>query len=206
VLPRAPVGQANLGGAVTTLQLDEDADTLLVWGRRGFYGGYRGFYGGYRGFYGGYRGFYGGYYPRYYSYGGYYPRYYGGYYPGYYNYYYPRYYYNYYPSYYWGCSLGDSLGNAGVVTVLGGEPQPAAPAQASPQPQPSQGNYPYDGGPANPVPLPGTEPKPATPPQPTVPLEGRVVSLPSKPGKYVYPAYGEQFTRTSAPSGTVVKR
>src|SRR5262245_50620067 len=75
VLNRAAAEPAGLSGGVMTLGLDQDdADTIAVWGRRGFYGGgYRGwggYGGGFRswGGYGGYRGFYGGYsyYPRYY--------------------------------------------------------------------------------------------------------------------------------------------
>lgn len=209
------------GGEAMTLQLNGDADTVPVWGHRGYWGGgYRGYWGGgYRGYWGGYGGYggyggWGGYYPRYYSYGGYYPRYYGGYYggfyPGYSNYY-PRY-YGYYPSFYWGCSIDGGVGAAGEVTVLNGTPATTIPSNPQPyssQPvvpqQPSTGTYPYNGGPTNPVPAPGAEPRPTNTPQPTVPLEGRVVSLPSKPAKYVYPAYGEQPTRTPAvTSGTLV--
>jgi hypothetical protein len=60
--------------------------------------------------------------------------------------------------------------------------------------------YPYDGGPQYPVPMPGgygVNP-PAAPtrtPPATVPLEGRVVSLPAQTGgqtqRYSYQAYGE---------------
>jgi hypothetical protein len=59
-----------------------------------------------------------------------------------------------------------------------------------PKPVPTDGTFPYDGGPRNPPPMPKSGPifndAPAT-----LPLAGRVVSLP-KP-KYVYPAYGEKL-------------
>jgi hypothetical protein len=71
------------------------------------------------------------------------------------------------------------------------------------------GTYPYDGGPRAPVPLPKTiEPAPAAvprTPKPTVPLEGRRVSLPKQETKWAYPAYGEQPRQTSfATERTVV--
>jgi hypothetical protein len=231
VLSSAPTVPSGItgGGDVMTLQLDKDADTVPVWGHRGYWGGgYRGWGGGYRGYWGGgYRGYWGGYgggyggwggyYPRYYSYGGYYPRYYGGYYPYSYSYYYPSYSYGYYPGFYWGCSLDCSPNSAGATTVLNDKPSATPPAYSQPYQQPSSqpsvpqqsqqnGTYQYDGGPSNPVPMPKTEPRPTTPTQPSVPLEGRVVSLPSKPGKYVYPAYGEPVTRTSGNGTTVTRR
>jgi hypothetical protein len=65
--------------------------------------------------------------------------------------------------------------------------------------------YPYDGGPANPVPgtkpMPRAEPQPAAPsaaPQRSVPMEGRAVSLPRSASKWTYPAYGEQARRAPA--------
>jgi hypothetical protein len=73
--------------------------------------------------------------------------------------------------------------------------------------------YPYDGGPADPVPMPKApqteEKKPSAPPM--VPLEGRTVSLPAKPAakpKYTYPAYGEEPGRTGFAQDrvTVVKQ
>jgi hypothetical protein len=221
--PAVPTSGITGGGDVMTLQLDRDADTVPVWGHRGYWGGgYRGYWGGgYRGYWGGgYRGYWGGYggwggyYPRYNSYGGYYPRYYG-YYPSY-SYYYPSYSYSYYPGFYWGCSLDCNPNSAAVTTVLNDTPNANPPAYSQPYQQPynqpsvpqqsqQNGTYQYDGGPSNPVPMPKTEPRPTTPTQPSVPLEGRVVSLPSKPGKYVYPAYGEQATRTSG-NGTAVTR
>jgi hypothetical protein len=56
--------------------------------------------------------------------------------------------------------------------------------------------YPYDGGPRSPVPLPQTTPQQPTPAQPmntppTLPLEGRSVSLPVQKTQWAYPAYGE---------------
>jgi hypothetical protein len=149
-------------------------------GYRGHWGGYRGYYGGYRGYsgyrgwgYGGYRGWgYGGYYRPYY-YGGFYrPYYYGGYssyYPYYYGY--SPYYYGVYsaPYYYGGYSApyyGISYGNytnpyygigAGVQL---GTSDPSLPSPSNPYVLPAPRattpqTFPYDGGPANPVPLPG---------------------------------------------------
>jgi hypothetical protein len=59
-------------------------------------------------------------------------------------------------------------------------------------------SYPYDGGPQAPVPMPGNNgvnPPVAptrTPPVATVPLEGRLVSLPGPAQRLSYPAYGER--------------
>jgi hypothetical protein len=63
--------------------------------------------------------------------------------------------------------------------------------------QPAPGTYPYDGGPANPVPPAKRENKP---PNATMPLEGRTVSVPAPATpKYAYPAYGEERTPKSSP-------
>jgi len=215
--------------------------------RGGYYGGYRGYgYGGfyrpfYGSYYGGYRGYgYGGYgYGGYgYGYASYYrPFYYGGYYarPYYYgaSYYYP----SYYSSYYYPCA-STVVSSTPVVAVYSSSyttPQVVQPGAALlPQPQvmpqmPSaapNGNqtFPYDGGPGTPLPMPGPDANPIggpSTPRPTVPLEGKFVSLPqettggiglidtaslatvswrpvstSQPAtatnRYHYPAYGEQ--------------
>ena len=185
----------TLGGA------DADADTLEVRGWRGGYGygGYRGgYYGGYRGgYYGGYRGYYGGY-ARGYGWGGYYPRvsYYSYgyrpyYYSSYYSYYQP-YVYSYYPNYCYGIS-DTQLTPSPKLNVQPVPPMETVPeTQLKPTMPPASGPYQYDGGPSNPVPMPqGT--RPGTNPRPTVPLEGRSVSLPSTTttAKYTYPAYGQ---------------
>jgi len=160
---------------------------------RGFYGYGRGFYGYGRGFYGYGRGFYGyGYglgYARYY-----YPRY------GYYNsYYYPSgsYYYSdpcYYPISQPGIQVSAS---ADVLNV------PYTPNTLQ-TPVPDGRTFPYDGGPRPSVPMPNADPSPtripvpATVPAPTVPLDGRAVSLPAPtPAKFAYPAYGELPRTTS---------
>jgi len=208
------------------------------------YGGYRGYgYGGYYrpsyygGYYGGYRGYgYGGFYRPFY-YGGYYarPYYYGSYYyPSYYSaYYYPSYYSAYYP-----CAttvanstpLATVYSSGSYATPQVTQPGPALlpQPQAVPQmPPPANGNqtFPYDGGPRAPLPMPGLDANPTGgpgTPRPTVPLEGKFVSLPqettggiglidtaslstvswrpvstSQPAtspttRYHYPAYGEQ--------------
>lgn len=179
---------------------------------KGFYGGYRGFYGGYnKGFYGYNRGFYTGF-NRGFSNGFYRPYYYGGFYPRYYSsFYYPRYYSGfsfsfgyrpyysyYYPRYYYPVSLSVPT----TVISLGGY-RPAyslSPADDYYMPQvPQSGDFPYDGGPANPVPMPRADTSNGSPP-PTVPLDPRVVSVPAptKPTtKFAYPAYGEKPTKTS---------
>ena len=86
---------------------------------------------------------------------------------------------------------------------------------------PSNGDFPYDGGPQAPVPMPAPngDINPAGQPRPNVPLDGKLVSLPTEPSggfapvttpetqrlryvvptttktptpRVVYPAYGEQ--------------
>lgn len=170
--------------------------------RGGFgYGGYRGGfgYGGYRGFgYGGYRGYgYGGYYrPAYYrggfglglglglGYGGYYGGGYGGYYGG--SYYSTPAYYSqpYYSSYYYSpCASASAVVAPQTLTIT----QP---------PAPSDGTYPYDGGPAGsyfaPMPAPtGTQYRGESP------RDGRLVSIPAESSGYRFLAFGEQPTEPS---------
>lgn len=179
------------------------------WG--GGYGGYRGYYGGYRGgYYSGYRGYYGGgYYRPYYA--SYYRPYYGyggGYYGGGLGYggFYTNYYNSYYPSYYGGgCGvyLGISGGSAvaGVPTVVPGT-NFARPVDTQPMAQPvppgGDGTFPYDGGPANPVPLPKIDPQAIPPANPSatatdLPVSGKAKS-PFVPATtpYKYKAYGEK--------------
>lgn len=73
------------------------------------------------------------------------------------------------------------------------------PQQANPPFAPSPGTFPYDGGPANPVPMPAPTPAPMTHPQSVPALELRQVSFPSSRLKFAYPAYGDQrTTETSA--------
>jgi hypothetical protein len=68
---------------------------------------------------------------------------------------------------------------------------------AAPMMPPADTTYPYDGGPSVPAPMPRVVPAPSSVPPP-VPADGRVVALPKKsPGKWAYPAYGEQPRRTS---------
>jgi hypothetical protein len=66
-------------------------------------------------------------------------------------------------------------------------------------PAPAEGTYPYDGGPANPVPMPQAQPPaPNRAAPPTTLPEGRAVSLQSKTPKYKYAAYGEKPSRPAA--------
>jgi hypothetical protein len=215
-LKKAPTPAASLN-----LNLeDKDADTLDT----GYRGGYRGgFHGGFHGGYG-YRGYYHhgyhssfrfsfGFYPRYY---GYYPRSYYGYYPSYYPYY-SGYSINVYrPAYYYPrtviiasepyyCPIDTTtITPMPCTTTLEYGPStnsgaPSAEALPAPKPLPQpQGTYPYDGGPRVPVPMPKTDPAPMAAPPATVPLEGRSVSLPARPAKLSYPAYGEQPIRPTA--------
>jgi hypothetical protein len=199
---------ANSDAPTLTLgNASADADTLDVrWGGGHFHGGYaRGFHGG---FYGGYaRGFHGGFYGGGVAYRGYYgfrASYSTGYayYPGYYGY--STYYY--YPSY--SCypisqpvvtvTPSIALNIRPATPIMPPADAPPAQLQTLPRPVPAvpnDGTYPYDGGPRVPVPMPQVEPAPAkTAPRPTVPLEGRPVSLPAEKTvkKYVYRAYGEK--------------
>jgi hypothetical protein len=64
-------------------------------------------------------------------------------------------------------------------------PRPVKPGQPN-------GTYQYDGGPANPVPMPRAEPAPSRAAPRTIVPEGRVVSFESKAPKYSYSAYGEK--------------
>lgn len=173
------------------------------------WGGYRG-YGwggyGYRGYgWGGYRGYgWGGYYRPYWGYGwgGYYRPYWGwgGYYSygyPYYSYGYPYYYYPSYSYYYYPTALSYDPSALSYYYNNSTE-SPATDLNIRPRtltPAPADGTYPYDGGPKNPVPMPQpkSDPTPMKRPQPTVPLEGKVVSLTPAPSpvKYTYPAYGE---------------
>jgi len=195
-------------------------------GYGGYYGGYRGYgYGGYRGYYGGYRGYgYGGYYGGYrgYGYGGYRGGYYGGYRGGYGGYYgislplvTPA--ISVYSTVIEDCPYSYDGGLYGY-SPINSDPNETPTfrlAQAPPQEQPYAGGayvnpsagssqtFPYDGGPRVVAPSLEAAPTPRliqpAAPQPTVPLEGRPVSLPAvKPAtKFAYPAYGEEPTRTS---------
>jgi hypothetical protein len=189
--------------------------------RGGYYAGYRGgYYGGYRGYYGGYRGYYGGYRPYYSSY--YYRPYYGGYYGGYGGYGYGGY-YSSYPLYYGGGYCISDVGAVGVYPIYSQrsvvvgqsatysvEPQPQPLTQQYPTPLPQMpradegGTFPYDGGPKAPVPVPQTseDARPMLAPRFRPQAEETVVSLKptlaqeKKSGKWNFPAYGEQATRS----------
>jgi hypothetical protein len=182
-------------------------------GHAGFRGyGYRGFGYGYRGFGYGYRGF--GYGWRGYGYGYYWP-FYGGYYS---SYYYPSYYYPYYvdPYYYSpydyysvypisGVSVATpsfSL-RLGSTSALQSVPYPQAlPPDAAPR------TYPYDGGPAVPVPMPKDAPDQLNAPRPLpdAPAD-RSVSLPASGGsKFAYPAYGDKPQKTQFAADRVEKK
>jgi hypothetical protein len=61
----------------------------------------------------------------------------------------------------------------------------------APRVNPKNNTFPYDGGPANPVPMPQAEPAPNRAAPATIIPGGRVVSLQTKAPKYSYLAYGE---------------
>jgi hypothetical protein len=182
--------------------------------RGGYYGGY-GYRGGYYGGgYGGYGGYGGGYYGG--GYGGYYAvPYYGGYGYGGYGYYgcsdvvgadlYPV------------CSRTVVVQPATTYYYV----VPPAQVQVRPQlqtqpvpvmPKADDGTFPYDGGPKSPVPMPQTleSARPTLVPPQARPQSGEtLVSLPApklieakrpeakQTGKWNYPAYGEQATRSN---------
>jgi len=75
----------------------------------------------------------------------------------------------------------------------------AAPQNAAPQPS----TFPYDGG-APRVPLPGETAPMSVPQRSTIPLEGKLVSLPATKGSsYTFRAYGENML-TPAPAPDTV--
>jgi hypothetical protein len=199
----------------------------FVGGRGGFVGHHGGYYGGYRGgYYGGYRnnfrvnvGFYGG------GYGGY-GGYYGGYYSPYYSSYYSPYNYGYSPYIYSSpayyapyCAptvyYTPTYSTYVVSGVQGGQQQPPAAYRPAAQVIPVQptplipmkpadgGTYPYDGGPANPVPLPKDGQSYYQPGNGGT-GDGRLVGLPvgqkfapQTSGNFAYPAYGDNLQRTT---------
>lgn len=199
----------TLGGQGTAADAATQ-DTELTHGYRkygGYYGGYGNYYGyrgGYGGYYGGYRGGYGGYGRYYGGYGGY-GRYYGGYNsfyfsyrPAYYNYYRPYYYRPYYSNYYYpgygsgfyfGFRISGDADALNTLTVPLGSAKPVA--------QPTQpiapGNNPfrYDGGPANPIPLPAPDTKPMPPASPPG-ANDLPISIAPKKTTSKFKAYGER--------------
>ena len=208
-LSGGPTGATMTLGGTGTVEDAATEDIELAhykkFGYYGGYGGYKGYYGGYRGFYGGsgYRGFYpgyGGYGYRNFGYSGY-RGFYG--YPSF-GYSRPFYGYGYRPYYpYYGGSgffIGfrisadtDALNTPAVP--LGGSVKPAQPAQPMMVPLgPDNGTFPYDGGPAKPVPLPTPDAKPMTPPAPQPGANDLPVSLKPKIGitPPKYKAYGEK--------------
>ncbi len=184
-----PSTTMTLGGKGTAEQAATE-DNELARGYR-HYGGYRGWGGGY----GGYRGYYGGgYYTGYRSYNvGYYrPAYY---YPP--RVYYPT--YPVYPTYYNGCSTGTgfTLGIGGnsapTVTLSSGLSRPVPQPMAQPT-APGDGTFRYDGGPANPVPMPKADPQQIPPAGTSSAATDLPVSLKPKTttSPYKYKAYGEK--------------
>ena len=153
--------------------------------------------------------------PRFYYYGYYGPRFYSSYYYGYYGsryIYAPSYYvpiYTYSAFGYFPCADVITTPSRSVplmprvvepapakpeTTLPAPTPAPAKPAPATPAPAP--GTFQYDGGPTQPIPMPGSTPDSSMgiPKRPEV-YTDFVVSDPPMPrrssGKWVYPAYGE---------------
>lgn len=200
---------------------DLDADTIQTrhYGFRGGFVGYRGgVWGGHRGWgWGGHRGWgwaghrgwgWGGFHPVYRGFhGGYFgPRYVGGLYTYYPSFYSSPVYYSYpvYSTYYYSpCALV----TAAPTTTLQYRIVPSTPAPAPSTPTPADpappmpnadGTYPYNGGPAAPVPMPRGGDEAMTLPRVPTPVVDRWVSLKAEPvtGKYIYPAYGETPRRS----------
>lgn len=230
----------KVGDASTTkLAWDGQDDTVLTRGFRGGFGhgGYGGVRGGFAvGFRGGvYGGFRGGYYGGFRGYNSFYRPfvsvgfnrgYYGGYGYGGYGYgysYYPTYYApSYYaaPLYYSQPCYTYPISGYGTGGALTYQPMIVNPAQQQqqqqlPQPysmpmKPSDGTYPYDGGPTAPVPLPKETVPAYQPGSKIVPAsDGRLVSLPNgqpkaTTGGFAYPAYGEQQATTFASDRAIV--
>lgn len=196
----------TLGGKGTAAEAaTSPEDTELTWGYRGYYGGYRGYY-GWGGGWGGYRwgvnrnyllfhpfrpfvnvrkavfnpyyygpGYYGGYYGGYGGWGGGY-RYGGG-----------------YGGYCVGINGTEQDTSAPAISLnLAAAKNPfatAAPPSTEPE---ADGTFRYDGGPANPIPLPKPDATPKTtavPPSPGLPVSLKK-ETPSSP--YRYKAYGEK--------------
>jgi hypothetical protein len=213
----------TLGGTGTAAQAAADDDTELTHGYRRGYGGYRGgwgggyYGGGYRGgYYGGgygrgWGGGYGGYRPYYASYNrGYYGGGWGGYYGGHRSYYSSYYAYRSYPVVYGGyydpfCYSGyyggyygingdgDDLSAPAMLLGSSAPKNPVAARPTAPDAPATPGTFRYDGGPANPVPLPKPDANP-TGRGKADPATGLPVSLQkAKPASpYSYKAYGEK--------------
>jgi hypothetical protein len=88
-----------------------------------------------------------------------------------------------------------SLGGGGASYAV---VWPADP-RALPMPPARDATYLYDGGPDDPVPLPGPDPDTASAPHFRVGPAARPVSLAARRGAFVYPAYGEAPERLPAP-------
>lgn len=210
----------RLGGPGVKADIDGGTDTELIHGRYrwGGWGGgryYGGFYGGAR-FYGGY---WGGHHARWYGgYGYYRPYYYGSYYAS--PYYYRPVTYYYTPTYYNDCYYYPITGDsAPTMTLQAQSPAPRTIPPPSATAVPRDGTFPYDGGPASPIPMPSpmNDVNPSKAPRGVVPLDGRLVKLPTQssggtssatspeiqrlrftttttvaPVRVNYPAYGEE--------------
>ena len=169
--------------------------------RGGYYGGYGGYRGGYyAGYRGGYYGGYGGYYGhRHYGYyGGYYRPYlyasfyrpYGGYYGGYYA---PTYYYT--PSYYYDDYYYPTAGEFAPTVQSNSYQLPPPQRYSAPV---GDGTFPYNGGPNQfvPMPSPPMDVNPQNAPKKlVVPLDGRLVSLPTEIGGGVSPVSSPDIQR-----------
>jgi hypothetical protein len=141
------------------------------------------------------------------------PWYYGSYYDPYYYspyYYAPPVYYYSQPVYY--VDPFYTLGGTSASTYslsIAASPRPVTrELETLPPPMPpagDDGTFPYDGGPRKPAPMPKADPAPTGTPTTPLPLDGRAVSLPAKPGKLAYPAYGETWPAPATGKGVIVK-
>jgi len=221
----------RLGGPSAQADIQGGTDIELV---RGYYGGgygrgyggggdVRGYYGGGygRGYYGGGygRGYYGGGYGRgfYGGYGGYgyrnafyRPYFYGSFYRPYYASYYgsPYYYTPYYSSYYADDYYYPTSGiTAAVITMQSSNNyQSAAPERILPFSP--DGTYPYNGGPDSAIPMPMPTAPTDKMPRGTVPLEGKLVTLPQQSSGGISPVTSPDIQRlhfVNTPSAAPVR-
>ena len=194
----------RLGGPSAQADIQGGTDIELV---RGYYGGGygRGYYGGGygRGFYGGYGGYgYRNAFYRPYFYGSFYRPYYASYYGS--PYYYTPYYSSYYADDYYYPTSGIT---AAVITMQSSNNyQSAAPERILPFSP--DGTYPYNGGPDSAIPMPMPTAPTDKMPRGTVPLEGKLVTLPQQSSGGISPVTSPDIQRlhfVNTPSAAPVR-
>lgn len=211
-------GTPLAGAAAVAVPASADAEVTPVFHRRWgghYHGGFhRPYYGGfgyssfYRPYYGGWGGsYYGGfaYHRPFYNY-------------GYYNsfsYYQPYYSYGGWGGHYYGISdSSDVVTQSQTLEMVRAPQRPAAPARLAAAPArrapagfpperraPSPGTYSYDGGPADPVPLPAPDRAAPAPRQPAAVADDGTLLVNNRPkANYQYLAYGEKPAPVARPA------